>query len=129
MGLAENIRFFREMRNMYQSDLGQILGVSAQAVSKWELGKAEPDQDCIVKMCRLFGITSDQLFGLEPRKRKPETFGAIPKTPEARIVSTGMDRMPQEKREMLLSVILAMFKTDHPEYFTQEEGAPHDAGL
>lgn len=63
MDMAMNIRYFRERANMYQADLGKALGVSAQAVSKWELGKAQPDRDSILKMCGLFGITADQLLG------------------------------------------------------------------
>lgn len=69
MALSENIRFFRERAKMYQSDLGRILGVSAQAVSKWEVGKAEPDQESILKMCQLFECTANQLFGMEDIKK------------------------------------------------------------
>ena len=47
MGLAENIRYYREKNNMLQSELGRYLSVSAQAVSKWELGKAEPVQTAL----------------------------------------------------------------------------------
>ena len=72
--MAANIRRYRELADMYQSDLGKALGVSAQAVSKWELGKAEPDGECILKMCKIFGITADELLGREPEKTAaPET--------------------------------------------------------
>ena len=112
MGLAENIRYYREKSDMYQSDLGRYLGVSAQAISKWELGKAEPDQDCIVKMCSLFRITADQLFGLEP---KQETANA-PRTLEARIISGGVDQLPQDERDRILSVLQAMY-SNYPDLF------------
>jgi transcriptional regulator with XRE-family HTH domain len=68
MKISENIRYYRERAGMYQSDLGKYLGVSAQAVSKWELGKAEPDSTSIIKMCVLFGISSDELLGREPKE-------------------------------------------------------------
>ena len=74
MGLSENIRLYREKAGMYQSDLGKALGVSAQAVSKWELGKAEPDSDSIIKMCQLFGITSDILLGTDIDAQQDESF-------------------------------------------------------
>ena len=64
MSIAKNIRLYRERAGMYQSALGEYLGVSAQAVSKWELGKAEPDTKCIEKMCKLFGITADKQNGV-----------------------------------------------------------------
>ena len=65
MGLAENIRANRDKLGMYQAELGRALGVSAQAVSKWELGKAEPDSESIMKMCRLFNVSADDLLGGE----------------------------------------------------------------
>ena len=75
MNLAENIRFYREKHSMYQSDLGKALGVSAQAVSKWELGKAEPDGRSISKMCDIFSISIDELFGRE--QKTPATAGGM----------------------------------------------------
>ena len=74
MGIAANIRAFREAANMYQSDLGKALGVTAQAVSKWELGKAEPDSESILKMCQVFGVTADQLLGQEHDEQMDETM-------------------------------------------------------
>lgn len=70
MTLAENIRFSREKIGMYQSDLGKALGVSAQAISKWELGKAEPDRESILKMCELFDVSADELLGRDPGTKK-----------------------------------------------------------
>lgn len=64
MSMAENIRYYREKAGLYQTELGKKLGVSAQAVSKWELGKAEPDKTSIEKMCRLFGVTADRLMDI-----------------------------------------------------------------
>lgn len=77
MALPENIRFHRERAGMYQSDLGRLLGVSAQAVSKWELGKAEPDSTCIMKMCQLFECTANDLFYDEHTKKDPAPIGGM----------------------------------------------------
>lgn len=45
---------------------------------------------------------------------------SAPKTLEARIVSGGMDKLPQEQREQILNVVRAMF-TQHPELFDNED--------
>ena len=74
MGIAANIRAYREAAGMYQSDLGKALGVSAQAVSKWELGKAEPDSESIMQMCQLFGVTADQLLGIDSNPNADEAW-------------------------------------------------------
>lgn len=75
MALSDNIRLYRERAGMYQSELGRILGVSAQAVSKWEVGKSEPDQASILKMCQIFECTANQLFGLPDTKKAPAEAG------------------------------------------------------
>lgn len=106
MGLAENIRLFREKKNLHQSDLGRYLGVSAQAVSKWELGKSEPDQSCIVKMCQLFEISSDQLFGIKTQQKNNAN---TPKTQEARILAAWVDNAPEEQRKRALKLMDLLF--------------------
>ena len=73
MGLADNIRYYRKQAGLHQAALGQKLGVSAQAVSKWELGKAEPDRESIASMCSLFGISSDALLGIQSNQNEELT--------------------------------------------------------
>ena len=93
MNIAENIRKYREQAGMLQSELGKHLGVSAQAVSKWELGKAEPDCTCILKMCSLFGISADDLLGAEvSRQFKQEA-----------VEQAFMNDLTEEERNQVLS--------------------------
>ena len=51
--------------NMTQADLGDAVGVSMQAVSKWERG-GTPDIDVLISIARYFGVTMDELLGLVP---------------------------------------------------------------
>ena len=66
MGYGSRIRYYREKNGMYQAQLGKALGVSAQAISKWELDKAEPDGDSIKKLCQIFGVDANDLLGVPP---------------------------------------------------------------
>ena len=50
---------------MTQSRLAERLGVTDQAVSKWETGAASPDLSLIVPLTRLFGVTADALLGID----------------------------------------------------------------
>lgn len=63
MEYYESIKNLRESRGMKQSKLGEYVGVSSQAISKWETGKAEPDIKAILKMCDLFDVSADYLLG------------------------------------------------------------------
>lgn len=60
--LGDNIARHRRQTGLTQDALGEKLGVSAQAVSKWERQIACPDVYLIPDIARLFGITIDELF-------------------------------------------------------------------
>ena len=51
----------RQERHLTQQQLAGILGVSHQAVSKWETGAALPDIDSLMALSQLFGVTIDQM--------------------------------------------------------------------
>lgn len=63
--IGNKIRELRMSRNMTQAELGDAVGVSMQAVSKWERG-GTPDIDVLIAIARYFGSTMDELLGLVP---------------------------------------------------------------
>lgn len=64
MNLGEKIYELRKKNNLTQEMLADSLYVSAQAVSKWERGVANPDLELIPAMAALFGVSADELFGI-----------------------------------------------------------------
>lgn len=62
MELNERIIQARKQAGLTQEQLGEKLGVSRQAVSKWESGQANPDVTYIAEMCRLFDVSADWLL-------------------------------------------------------------------
>ena len=69
MELNERIIQARKQAGLTQEQLGEKLGVSRQAVSKWESGQANPDVTYIMEICHLFGLSADWLlFGKTPPK-------------------------------------------------------------
>ncbi|MDE7244083.1 MAG: helix-turn-helix domain-containing protein, partial [Oscillospiraceae bacterium] len=62
--LGENIKALRKAKNISQEVLAQYLGVSFQAVSKWENGAALPDVTLIPAIALFFGVSTDQLFDI-----------------------------------------------------------------
>ena len=61
MSFRDNLQYLRAQRNFTQERLAMLLGVSRQAISKWESGKAYPEMDKLLMMCDLFGCTLDDL--------------------------------------------------------------------
>ena len=66
MNLGERIALLRKQAGLSQEQLGDKMGVSRQAVSKWESGQVNPDLQYIMALCRLFEVSADYLlFGEE----------------------------------------------------------------
>ena len=75
MTLGQKLQTLRTDAAMSQEDLADRLGVSRQAVSKWELDKTVPDVKYIVALSELFQVSTDYLLkegGLAPEKQSPE---------------------------------------------------------
>ncbi|MCR4805652.1 MAG: helix-turn-helix domain-containing protein [Clostridia bacterium] len=68
MELTNKIKNLRTARRITQDALAEALGVSAQAVSKWERGLAMPDVSLLPELAVYFGVTLDELFGLSEEK-------------------------------------------------------------
>lgn len=63
--LAANIQKYRKRNGLTQEELAKELGVTFQAVSKWENAKAAPDISFLPTMADLFGCYIDELFSRE----------------------------------------------------------------
>lgn len=64
--LGGRIQAFRKAAGLSQEALGERLGVSRQAVSRWESDAAVPELEKLIAMSRLFGVTIGALLGVEP---------------------------------------------------------------
>jgi DNA-binding XRE family transcriptional regulator len=62
--LHERIKKEREKKNISQSKLGKIIGVSQQTIGSWEVGRTAPAQEMISSLAVFFGVTTDYLYGL-----------------------------------------------------------------
>lgn len=62
MKLSEKISSLRKQHGMSQEDLAGKLNVSRQAVSRWEVGSAQPDASNVLQLSKLFGVTADYLL-------------------------------------------------------------------
>ena len=62
--IGNRIYLLRKANGMTQRELSSILGVTAQAVSRWECGICAPDLALLVNLSRTFGVSLDCLFGL-----------------------------------------------------------------
>lgn len=66
MNLGNNISEKRKAKGMTQEELAAGLGVSPQAVSKWENNLSCPDISLLPAIAKIFGVSIDELLGVVP---------------------------------------------------------------
>lgn len=62
--IGEQIKKYRIERNITQEQLGELIGVTTQAVSRWERG-GTPDAEILPNIAEVLGVNIDALFGRE----------------------------------------------------------------
>ena len=83
MKLHEKILYYRKRSGLSQEELAERVGVSRQAVSKWELCEATPDSDKLLPLARAFGVTVDELLSdADPAPEATAPEAQAPPPPE-----------------------------------------------
>lgn len=81
---ANRLLQYRKQAGLSQEELAEKIGVSRQAVSKWERSEASPDTDNLVMLAELYGISLDDMLGLRTAKSdEPEEI--IPEKDEVHV--------------------------------------------
>ncbi len=71
MTIGERIQKLRKQNHLSQEEMAEQLDVSKQSVSKWELDKAVPNVEKIIRMCGQFGVTCDFLLLGKEEEKEP----------------------------------------------------------
>lgn len=100
------IKIERTRLGLSQAKLADKLNLSQQAIGKWEKGKSEPDSEAIIKLCSIFNVSTDYLFGRTDERNtidlstikniKPLDIETI-KMPIIGTISAGYDGIAQEE--------------------------------
>lgn len=67
MQFYRNLNRLRKSAGLSQEQLAEKAGVSRQTVFKWEAGLASPSMENLLALCRIFGVSADELIGNEPQ--------------------------------------------------------------
>lgn len=87
MTLSEKILYYRKSAGLSQEELAARVGVSRQAVSKWETGESTPELSKVVLLAKAFHITTDQLLS--------------PDAPQSSAPSSSPSRAPDPKYQAI----------------------------
>lgn len=94
-------------------ELSKELHVSNQTISAWKLGTRSPKEPTVIAIANYFHVSVEWLLGFNvPKDYQP--YGAEPpddqpKTTEARILAKGIDNMPPEQREAIMSMMMGLY--------------------
>lgn len=104
MTIAQRITQVRKEQNLSQEAFGEALGVSRQAISKWESGISLPEVEKLIAVCRTFHVRVEWLLCMDDEKEEPSDAGRSGALTEEQllmveeIVSRYLEAMPKPKR-------------------------------
>lgn len=63
--LSDNLKMYREQKDMTQEDVAKRLNIVRQTLSKWEKGISAPDANMLEKIAGLYDVSVNELLGME----------------------------------------------------------------
>lgn len=72
MSLDKNLKKLRKQYKLSQEELAKELNISRQAISRWEIGKTEPDIKTIQKIAKFYNVSIEELLSDEDTSSKKE---------------------------------------------------------
>ena len=110
MSLGKRLSTLRKQANMTQSELGDKLNISAQAVSKWERNTSEPDITTLRKLAGIYGISVSEI--IEPQKNSAEAASPATEVTSDGETSTNCDvyltEVSHDKKVSTLNYLMNM---------------------
>ena len=98
--LGNRLAELRKQHGLSQEELADQLGVSRQAISKWERGEASPDTDNLIELARIYGISLDELLGLKKEDTDNDNINVHVSTDDADIHVSGTAHIVDDEDEV-----------------------------
>jgi len=134
--IANRLVEWRKQNRLSQEELAEKIGVSRQAVSKWERAESSPDTDNLIELARLYNVSLDELLyttepvGMEmPEEAEAPETGALPDAQTAPGAEPGSESAPAEPEQDVISIGPASIKislrrwrrmfADNPKWLTR----------
>lgn len=103
---GERLKKLREECNLPQSTLAENINISQQALSKWENGYTQPDNDSLIKLAEYFCVSVDYLLGKTEVRRYDEPYN----NELEKILFSKAKDLSDEDKKAVLGVINAIKK-------------------
>jgi len=119
MGFADNLKSIRQERHISQEELAEIIGVSRQAVSKWEQGSGYPEMGKLLVLSKKLNVSLDYLMLGEIKSTKNDkTLSNNIIVPTGKITIKSYDgKKIINCYKVLASHVMYRAKNDEPKYW------------
>lgn len=100
--VANRLAELRKRHGLSQEQLAEQLGISRQAVSKWERAESSPDTDNLIALAKLYQVSLDELVKMDPDSEDDELFAqSVERVREAeRAQAAQMDRVDVDEEPL-----------------------------
>jgi transcriptional regulator with XRE-family HTH domain len=110
--IGDNIKKYRELRDLTQEYIAKAVGKSKNVVSNWECGKNKPDADIITILCGLLGVDANTLMGWDNTEQfKSDTknvSGQILYNPKFKEILSDIAEMSNKDIDLVKDIIKRM---------------------
>lgn len=107
MSFGYRLKQLRTAKKMTQTELGQFLNVTKSSISGYENGTRFPDQESLIKIAEVFGVTTDYLLGKDQKKASELS------SEQLTIAAHIDDDVSEDEMKEILSFIDYIKKRDH----------------
>lgn len=108
MTIGAKIQILRKQKGLSQEQLAEELGVSRQAVSKWEAEQSIPDIDKIIVLSDFFGVTTDYILRNTDEPQPQSEIASVYTYNNTGEIEEKIDNMEKRKKSALLLAIAVM---------------------
>lgn len=118
MSFSENLKLVRKQKNITQEELAQLLGVSRQAISKWESENGYPETEKLLLLSKTLNISLDYLMNdiLEMQEKEKNEEKNIVIVPSGKIAITTHDKKNVVVCHSVKSSKIMFSRNNEPEY-------------
>ncbi len=111
MDLVKIGRFIAELRNekkLTQEQLGKMINVSSQTVSKWERGVNMPNVSIMIDLCKVLGITTDELLLGEKTKKNNDSNSSEIIKEKSQVIFNGIKYYEKKAKNKFKKILLTI---------------------
>ena len=103
--ISNNIVYYRKKIGLTQSQLAERLGVKTTTVSTWERGASSPDIETLYDICKIFGVSLDEMYGVNTETGFAQTVHSYDRL--ITVYTRSRKNLSQEEKMRLARIILS----------------------